>query len=110
MTALDVSEREVVLTIADDERSWSIFTDSTRLTRRLLRVAAQWGMSPARCGAGFEFTLPLTAVKFSGPRRLTDAQKSQLTHARAARRKARFRAGGLVAPSPTEGQTPGGVS
>lgn len=110
MTTRGASEREVVLIIADDERSWSVFTDSTRLTRRLLKVAAQWGVTPARCGVGFEFPLPLGAIKFSGPRRLTDAQKAQLAQARAASQKARFGSGEPVATASGEGPRAGGIS
>ena len=62
---------------------------------------------PARSGCGYEFSLPLAAIKFSAPRRPTDAQKAQLARARAARQEPRFGAGELVAttsPAHREGE------
>ncbi len=97
MTRLGASEREVVLTIADDEAGWSVFTDSARLTRRVLRVAAAWGASPERLGAGYRVTLPMAAVRFGAPRRMTEAQRAQFDRARAARQKPDSRAPELVA-------------
>jgi hypothetical protein len=64
---LTPSEREVLVSISDDEQRWHIFTDSARLTRRLLAVAARWGITPERLGEGYEFTLPLKAVRFASP-------------------------------------------
>ena len=110
MSRLTAAEREVVCTIADDEDSWTVFTDSARLTRRLLRVAVQWGVTPARRGLGYEFSLPLAAVKFSGPRRLTDAKRAQLARARAASRKPRFGSGELVATTSPASRRGEGVS
>jgi hypothetical protein len=77
---LNPDEREIVLTIADDEQSWHIFTDSTRLTNRLLRVARQWGVTPERLGVGYQLTLPLKAIRFAAPRRPSPAQRAHLAH------------------------------
>ncbi len=91
---LDRSEREVVLTIADDEVWWTVFTDSRRLGSRLLEIAARCGVTPEPKGAGYEFRLPLEAVRFVGPRRVTEIQ-------RAARRES-MRKARLSRRTPTE--------
>lgn len=90
-SSLTAAEREVVLTVADDEDAWIVFTDSTRLTAKLLRVAAKWGLRPERVGAGYEFTLPRTALRFVGP---TSERR------RDASRRAAQKARGLRIPSP----------
>lgn len=74
-TSLTAAEREIILTIADDEEGWTIFTDSTRMTRKLLAVAARWGLRPERAGAGYQFTLPRAAVRFAGPVRVSERQR-----------------------------------
>lgn len=70
------SEREVVLHIADDERSWTIFCDSRRFGNKLRKIAARWGVEPQKVGNGFELTLPLKAVRFGGPRAPRSESKS----------------------------------
>jgi hypothetical protein len=65
--SLTASEREVHFSKADDESEWTIFTDSSRHTRRLLTVAARWGVAPRRLGEGYQLALPLAAVRFVGP-------------------------------------------
>ena len=72
---LTAAEREVVLTVADDEDAWTVFTDSTRLTGKLLRVAAKWGIHPERVGADYQFSLPRTALRFVGPQRVSERQR-----------------------------------
>jgi len=67
MSRLATSEREVILTIADDEHSWTVFTDSTRRTKALLRIASRWGIAPERMGVGWQFTLPESAIRAAGP-------------------------------------------
>lgn len=67
MSRLVAREREVVVTIADDETAWTVFTDSARMTRKLLRVASRWGITPERVGVGWHFILPLPAMRFTGP-------------------------------------------
>jgi hypothetical protein len=52
MNQLAAIEREVILTIADDESAWHVHTDSARLTRWLLRVAVAWAAQKARNRAG----------------------------------------------------------
>ncbi len=84
---LSRGEREVVLGAADDEPKWHVFTDSTRLTRKLLAIAARWSVTPERIGAGFQFTLPLQAVRFFGPQRVTDRQYANLRHPGSAGRR-----------------------
>lgn len=83
MSRLSPGEREVVCTIADDERTWHVFTDSTRLTRKLLAVASRWNIEPERIGEGWQFTLPISAVRFAGPTRVSGASFRALQrHAR----------------------------
>jgi len=85
---LTASEREIVLTIADDEQSWHVHTDSRRAASgRLLRAARAWGVEPRREGAGYGFDLPLAAVRFAGPVRTTERQRQA---GREALRKARL--------------------
>lgn len=65
-----------MLTIADDEQSWAIFTDSKRAaSTRLRKVAAAWGVEPERQGAGWRCVLPLKAVRFSGPKKPPSARQ-----------------------------------
>ncbi len=76
-----VSEREVVLNIADDEDGWHVYTDSRRFTGRLRKLAARWGVTPDPFGSGCEFILPLKAISFRGPaghqkRKMSDAQRA----------------------------------
>lgn len=67
--SLTKAEREIVLTIADDESSWHVFADSRRaLSTRLRKVAAAWGVTPQRLGEGWEFDLPLRAIRLGAPR------------------------------------------
>ncbi len=73
-------EREIILTLADDEKTWRIHTDSRRaLNTRLLKVAKALGVSVERVGAGYQFTLPLNAVSFRAPKPLTEAQAQART-------------------------------
>jgi hypothetical protein len=89
----------VLLVIADDERVWHVHSDSKRLTRKLLHVAERWGIEPKPVGAGFEFDLPLRAIRFAGPRPIrapaSDAQKAALARGRKARQKGEFRSNPL---------------
>lgn len=80
---LRADEREIVFTIADDERSWHVHTDSRRAaSTRLLRVARALGITPERTGFGWTFALPLAAVSFRVPRRASLAQREVLLEAR----------------------------
>ena len=109
MTRLSAPEREVVLTIADDEAAWHVFTDSSRLTRRILRIAARWGVTPERCGEGWEFILPLAAVRFSAPKRMSAAQREALRRGRHAN-QATLPQKALDNPGGSEGSKGAGVS
>lgn len=80
---LSPAEREVIITVADAEDHWTIFTDSARLTNRLLRIAEEWGVAPERLGAGYNFALPLKAIRFASPRRASSAQRNHLARLRA---------------------------
>jgi hypothetical protein len=72
MNSLSAAEREVVCTVADDEDAWHVFTDSARLTKKkLLAVASRWNVRPERLGEGWQFTLPLSAVRFVGPTKVS---------------------------------------
>ena len=98
MRHLAAEERECIIGITDAEDAWRVYVDTpSRFARRLLTLAEGWGVTPKPLGTGVEFTLPLGAVKFSAPRRLSDAQKAQLAQARAARQKPRLGARELVA-------------
>jgi hypothetical protein len=92
MSVLTKPEREVVLTIADDERTWSLYCDSRRFGGKIRRLAARWGVEPVKTGYGFRLTLPLRAVRFNGPRApRSDAdsgRKSPPTTAHFGRRRA----------------------
>lgn len=105
MSVLKACERETVLTVADDEAAWTVFTDSTRRTKRILRIAARWGVTPQRCGVGWEFTLPLAAVRFVGP---TSARR--LAANRAALQNRRIRAKLAPVGVSAEGSGADGVS
>jgi hypothetical protein len=63
-TRLTAPEREVVLTIADDEETWHVYTDSVRLTGLLLRFARRHGIPVKQPGGAYEFDLPRNAVRF----------------------------------------------
>ena len=79
---LTKEEREVILTASDAEDTWHVFTDSARFTRRLLTLAARWGVTPERLGEGYEFTLPPAAIRFATPRRLSERQRDALQRGR----------------------------
>lgn len=68
MSVLTKTEREIVFTVADDEKAWTIFCDSRRFGGKLRKLAARWGVQPVKTGHGFELTLPLKAIRFGGPR------------------------------------------
>ncbi len=69
------NEREIILTLADDEKSWHVHTDSRRaLNNRLLKIAKALGVDVGRVGAGYQFKLPLNAVGFRAPKPPTKAQ------------------------------------
>lgn len=73
------SEREIVITIADDEEALHVFTDSKRaLSRRLTKVAEAIGAEVTSCGEGIEFCLPINALSARVPKRRerTAAQKA----------------------------------
>lgn len=75
INSLSVAEREVILTIGDDEQAWHVFTDSRRaLSTRLLRVAQALGVPVERVGAGYQLDLPLNAVSFRVAKPPTEAQ------------------------------------
>ncbi len=106
MSTLSRAEREVVLRIADDEASWHVFTDSRRLDVRLLQVAARWGVRPTRLGAGWEFTLPLEAVRFVRPQRLSAEERER----RAQRLRAVRQDGHSASRGPVVSQAAGGLA
>jgi len=79
---LTKSERETILTICDDEEEWHVYSDG-RLTRRLITLAEKWGRTPEREGSSYRFFLPLAAIRFASPRKLSEAQRATLRrHAR----------------------------
>ncbi len=63
-TRLTAAEREVVLTIADDEETWHVRTDSTRLSGLLLRFCRTHGIPVVKTSGGYELELPRHAVRF----------------------------------------------
>ncbi len=63
-TRLTAAEREVVLTIADDEETWHVYTDSARLMGLLLRFCRRHGIPIKQTGGAYEFDLPRNAVRF----------------------------------------------
>ncbi len=68
--SLTAAEREIILTIADDEQSWHVHTDSRRaFSTRLLKVARALGITPERQGVGWAFSLPLQAIRAGVPGR-----------------------------------------
>jgi hypothetical protein len=80
---LDPCEREIILTVADDEGTWHVHTDSRRaVSSRLLRVARALGIAPERAGPGWTFDLPLAAVSFRAPKAASAAQRDVLRRAR----------------------------
>lgn len=67
---LTTSEREIVLTVADDEQHWHVVTDSRRaISARLLKAARVLGVDVTRVGYGYEFSLPLWAIAVRTKRR-----------------------------------------
>ncbi len=76
---LTASERELVLTVADDEQRWHVVTDSRRaISARLLKAARALGVDVTRTGYGYEFSLPLWAIAVRTKRRVRVAsQKGQ---------------------------------
>ena len=101
---LTAAEREVVISIADNESEWTVFTDSRRFTRRLLRLCARLKMTPERYGTGWKFPLPIAALRFRVPRKVSEAQREGLRRARMARQKARLGPVGLAATTPSDVQ------
>lgn len=89
--SLTKAEREIILVIGDDEKFWHVHTDSLRAaSTRLRKVAAASGVVPQRTGNGWEFDLPLRAVRFASPRTPTppsEAQKRQRAAFREAAQK-----------------------
>jgi hypothetical protein len=80
---LTAEEKEIVVTIADDEKSWHVFTDSKRaLSAKLLQVARRWGVEPIPVGEGFQFDLPLKALSVRVPRKATAGNVTNLRHKR----------------------------
>jgi len=63
-TSLTAAEREVILTIADDEETWHVHTDSVRLAGLLLRFCRRHGIPVIKTSGGYEFDLPRNAVRF----------------------------------------------
>jgi hypothetical protein len=82
---LTPSEREVVITISDDESTWDVFTDSKRFGGKLRRLAERWGVAVVPMGNGVAFRLPLAALRFVGPRRLSNRQAQHLSEVNARR-------------------------
>lgn len=75
--ALSRDEREVILTLSDAEGEWCVYTDSQRLSGRLKKLAAAWGVIPNRLGEGWDFRLPLRAISFRKPKQPpTDRQRA----------------------------------
>ena len=105
---LTAAEREIVLTLADDEDAWAAYTDSrSAASSRLLRAARQWGLLPQRVGAhGWEVRLPLAAVRFVGPRRITARQREHLARLQ----QARNGSSEPIQMGVAEGSEPSGVS
>jgi hypothetical protein len=63
-THLTAAEREVVLNIADDEETWHVYTDSSRLSGLLLRFCRRHGIPVVKTGGRYEFNVPRNAVRF----------------------------------------------
>jgi len=69
MASLSKPGREITSCSADAELSSQIHTDSKpAASTRLRKVAAAWGVTPQKAGEGFEFDLPLRAVRFAAPK------------------------------------------
>jgi hypothetical protein len=104
---LTAAEREIVLTLADNEDLWTVYTDSRRAaSSRLLQAARQWGLIPQRVGAcGWEVRLPLAAVRVVGPPSARRRAASQ-----EALRKARSTLAEALRKGVAEGSEPSGVS
>ncbi len=108
---LTAAEREIILTIADDEDTWTVYTDSRRaLGAALLRAARRWGVEPVRIGShGWEVRLPVQAVRFAGPpsaralaQRRRAAEAAQNARRASEIQRTRRPAGGLPAPGGSE--------
>jgi hypothetical protein len=98
-------ERECIIGTTDAEDAWRVYVDApSRFARRLLTLAERWKVTPKLAGAGIELTLPLGAIRFASPRRMSDLQKAQLARARTARRKPLPDAGGLAATTDSAGR------
>jgi hypothetical protein len=63
-TSLTAAEREVILTITDDEETWHGYTDSARLTGLLMRFCRRYGIPTVKTSEGCEFDLPRHAIRF----------------------------------------------
>lgn len=87
---LGPAEREFLIGATDDDPFCRIYVDApSRLARKLLSLAQAWGATPQRLGDGFQFELPLRAIRFARPRQLTEAQLAQRRRAATASRTAR---------------------
>lgn len=88
MARLTADERECILRTSDADDGWHVYaTRSSKMGRRLLKLAIQIGVSVEEMGRdGVRFVLPLNAVSFRRPRNASPAQREHLARVRLAAR------------------------
>ena len=70
-------ERETIISKADDERTWHVYSCSPSMIRKIRRVAAKIGAQIETLGAdGIEVDLPRNAVSFRCPRTKTEGGRA----------------------------------
>lgn len=81
--SLSASEREVIVTFNDAERTWRVYSDSATMRGAVLRLARQLGAEIRRVGShGVEFDVPADALRLTAKRRSRRPSEESLKNLR----------------------------
>lgn len=70
-------DQEVSLRYSVTEKRWEVFSNATRLRKRLRRWAKEWNVRPNETAEFIEFTIPFKAITLAKPRKRRRLSRQQ---------------------------------
>ena len=74
------SERETIISKAEDEETWHVYTASAPIMRRVRRICRAAGVAPVEApdGLSLEAEIPLTCLRLVSKRKVSDEERARL--------------------------------